>query len=201
MAALPIEAGIMSGAAVGSKVYLFGGKSSNGALDAIHVFDAETNTVTTLSTIMSTKTYGMAVAAVGEKVYLFGGQSSSANSGYLGTIHVFDSKTETLTKLSATFAATSDMAAVAIGNNIYLFGGKTSTTWSPYIRVFNTESNTIYSISTNLQIEAGGMAAAAVGTKVYLFGGKNTSGHQKTIQVFDAETHTTTTLSTTIPTG
>ncbi len=95
------------------------------------------------------------------------------------------------------------MAAAAVGTTVYLFGGADSTTkYSPSIYAFDTESNTLTTLSTTLLQPAQGIAAAAVGTKIYLFGGNySTSGQASVIQVFDTQTHGITMLNTFLPTG
>ena len=82
---LPLPKEGIASAVIGTKVYLFGGGSR--CLDTINVFDAETETLTTLSTRLPTAAENIASAVVGTKVYLFGGYSNQG--GYLDTINVF----------------------------------------------------------------------------------------------------------------
>jgi hypothetical protein len=80
------------------------------------------------------------------------------------------------------------IASAVVGTKVYLFGGRKKSDLNT-INVFNTESNTITTLSTTLPNEANGIASAVVGTKVYLFGG-STSGSLilDTINVFFALT-------------
>ena len=73
-------------AAVGTKIYLFGGYNSNGRLNTIQVFDTTNNTIQTLSTTLPSEAESIGTAAVGTKIYLFGGYRSG---GYLNTINQF----------------------------------------------------------------------------------------------------------------
>ena len=83
---LPTAAYGIGTAAVGTKIYLFGGSRTSGSLNTIQVFDTTNNTISTLPTTLPTAAYGIGTAAVGTKIYLFGG---SGSSGRLNTINVF----------------------------------------------------------------------------------------------------------------
>ena len=121
---LPTAAFNIGTAAVGTKIYLFGGSTSGSRLNTIQVFDTTTNTRTTLSATLPTAAYGIGTAAVGTKIYLFGGSTSSS---YLNTIQVFDTTTNTRTTLSATLpTAALSIGTAAVGTKIYLFGGSAS---------------------------------------------------------------------------
>ena len=204
---LPNMATAIAAGVVGTKVYLFGGYyntgSTNGSrtyLKTINVFDTETNTITTLSTTLPSAAAYIAAGVVGTKIYLFGG--SPYSSGDLKTINVFDTETNTITTLSTTLPnAKRGMAAGVVGTKIYLFGGygyNYSSSFFTTIHVFDTETNTITTLSTTLPNAAAYIAAGVVGTKIYLFGGYKSS-NLSTINVFDTETNTIETLSTTLP--
>ena len=72
-------------AAVGTKIYLFGGVGSS-YLNTIQVFDTTNNTLSILSTTLPTTAENMGTAAVGTKIYLFGGRNSDA---WRNTINLF----------------------------------------------------------------------------------------------------------------
>ena len=200
---LPTAASGIGTAAVGTKIYLFGGYSSmTGNLDTIQVFDTTNNTISTLSTKLPNAADGMGIAAVGTKIYLFGGHyfNSSNSSVYLNTIQVFDTTNNTLSTLPTTLPTpTTDMGAAAVGTKIYLFGGENWSGSNHYrfntIRVFDTTNNTISTLSTTLPEKTSSMGIAAVGTRIYLFGGyyfnsSNSTATLNTIQVFDTTDNT-----------
>ena len=112
----------MAIAPVGTKIYLFGGRDTDGVvLDTINVFDTEKNTISTLSTRLPTPAYMVAAGAIGTKVYLFGGTKGTSN---LDTINVFDTETNTINTLSTKLpTAVNSLAPAAIGFNVYLLGG------------------------------------------------------------------------------
>ena len=76
---LPTAIYDMSCAAVGTKIYLFGGdKGSSAYSNTIQEFDTESKTITTLSATLPTATYRMGCAGVGTKIYLFGGSGNQS---------------------------------------------------------------------------------------------------------------------------
>jgi hypothetical protein len=197
---LPITSRYITTATIGTKVYLFGGAATYEYLNTINVFDTETETITTLDTTLPDTACQMASAIVGTKVYLFGGSGGSSGYGYLKTINVFDTETETITTLDTTLPYTAgSMASAIVGTKVYLFGGANEYGRFGIINVFDTETETITTLNTKLPIESYSISSVTIGTKVYLFGGYAKS-YLKTINVFDTETETITTLDTTLPT-
>jgi hypothetical protein len=198
-AVLPKGVTAPAAVAVGKKIYVFGGlygSTASSSLNTINVFDTETKTITTLSTVLPTGTCSMGAAAVGKKIYLFGGKQNPN----LNTINVFDTETETITTLSAVLpTATYGIGTAAVGTEIYLFGGYHNAQFYNTINVFDTETKTITTLSTVLPKDTGKIGTAAVGAKIYLFGGTSYSQKINTINVFDTETETITTLSQVLP--
>ena len=196
-ATLSMKLSGIAAAAVGTKIYLFGGMKSGSigdSVNTIQVFDATNNTIQTLSTTLPMKLGRSGVAAVGTKIYLFGGDSTSPSD----IIQVFDTTNDTIQTLSTTLSTTAySIAAAAVGTKIYLFGGYFNEL--DIIQVFDTTNNTIQTLSTTLPMKMYSIAAAAVGTKIYLFGGDSKSGSLDIIQVFDTTNNTIQTLSTTLP--
>jgi N-acetylneuraminic acid mutarotase len=175
---LPNGARYIVCASVGTKIYLFGGqKASSGFLKTINVFDTETETITTLATTLPTSACSIGCSVVGTKIYLFGGQYSTSSSGYLNTINVFDTETNTITTLDTTLPDnTSDMVCGVIGTKIYLIGGCVNAFFTDRVDVFDTQTNTITTLETILPIATCYMCGACNGNKIYLFGGR-TSGN------------------------
>ena len=202
--------------AIGTKVYLFGGYnvvtgSYSESVSTISVFDTETGTMQDLSARLPTAAHYITSAAVGSKIYLFGGwhtpRQNYTDSYYcLNTINVFDTETNTITKLSVTLPMLANrMAAEAVGKKIYLFGGMQSSLTNYYntIIVFDTETSTVQTLSATLPQAAYFIGSAAVEKKIYLFGGAldSQSTPINTINVFDTETNKIETLNETLPTA
>lgn len=178
MGALSITLGTalygIAAAAVGNKVYLFGGaKSSTSSSADIRVFDPKTNSISTIGKLDEVVAKATAVA-VGTKIYLFGGSFVSSTWNKRDKIRMFDTITGKVTVLSARLSQPAEeLGASAVGSKIYLFGGdnNTAANESDTIQVFDTETESISKISTTLPMAMFGISAATIGTKVYLFGG------------------------------
>lgn len=193
--AIPTAVLKIAAAAVGSKVYMFGGIGASSTLDTINMFDTQTNTLITLSTKLPVAMHSLSAAAVGTKIYLFGGNASGAQN----TIRVFDTENHTISTLAATLPLAADrIASAVVGTKIFLFGGMVQNSASNAVNMFDTQTNTITSLSAKLPVAAHSLCAAASGAKIYLFGGSGSSA-QNTIRVFDAENYAYSTLDTTIP--
>lgn len=164
-----------SAALVGTKVYLFGGYSG-GTVNTIIAFDTTTETVTTLGTTLPSNGYYTA-SPVGTKVYLFGNERK--------TIYVFDTETQSISALQGVEfpKESSSISPVVVGTKIYLFGGS-GTIKLTTINVFDTEKQTITTLSTALPQGLYDIGAVLVGTKVYLFGGNPGGFPVNTINVF-----------------
>ena len=98
-------------AAVGSKIYLFGGRNSGGTvLNAIMTFETTTNAITTLTATMP---HGLSVprcVAVDTIIYIVGGSTGSN-----GTTYVSYYNTE-----SGTYTETSTLKTPVFGHGVYL---------------------------------------------------------------------------------
>lgn len=144
----------------------------------------------------------MGCARVGTKIYLFGGYDGSFRSN---RILMFDTETEAITILSTTLPSEREgVSCVTIGTKIYLFGGKTTHSTTGYLSeicVFDTETETIITLSATLPSQRSEMGCARVGTKIYLFGGQHYRSSEKEIYVFDTETESITKLSKSLPDG
>lgn len=188
----------MGCAAVGKKVYFFGGMS-NGSLSTISVFDVETKKSEILSATLDGQYFELhnAAAAVGDKIYIFGGWKFQY--GKTNSIRVFDTKTNSIEVLSTTLAERmSQLCVASVGTDIYIFAGSGNNITNT-IQRFNTETNTIATLSKTLPTNAFNRGIAVVGTKIYLFGGFSTSGTLDGIHVYNTETDEVVTLSVTLP--
>jgi N-acetylneuraminic acid mutarotase len=208
---MPVAMCAMGCAAVGTNIYLFGGRNhptnANGysQLNYVLKFDTINKTMTTLD-----KTYngtkgagGIAAAAIGSTVYLFGGFAGDTYKA-LSWISFFDCEAEDFvistvympdTRYSATCAA--------VGTKIYVFGGTTTFPLNSggmaSILCYDSETNQCEQITTELPVASNGMASAVFDGKVYLFGGWLASGTGNTILCFDPTTNELRTLETTLP--
>lgn len=79
-----------TGSAVGSRMYIFGGDSSLGLLNDVHVFEAASMSWYGEATVVGDQPVerrGHAAAVVGTQIYIFGGEGIN---GWLSDLHVLD---------------------------------------------------------------------------------------------------------------
>ena len=181
-------------AVVGKKIYLFGGMPT-GRYTKIECFNTETDTISTLPTVLETGRRDIGCAAVGKKIYLFGGVTTMATQ----LIECFNTEDETITTLSVKMPSNHGaVKCVAFDNVIYVccvdgYG----------IYRFDTEKNTLVQVG-NFGVAGYDAGVAIVGTKIYVVGGKSsstsTTGGTK-IQYYNFGTNTFFYHSTQLPVG
>ena len=195
---LPNKAIEFGTAAVGDKIYKFGGKlHAKDFLNTIQVFDTVNNTLETLSITLPEEARGMGTAAVGDKIYLFGGETLST---YKRSVMVFNTTNNTLSDAGVNVSGGGiTMGTAAVGDKIYLFGGYAFRETSNTIQVFDTTNNTNQVLSVVLPKAAYNIATVSVGTNIYLFGGSDFYNQLDTIQVFDTTNNILQTLPTKLP--
>lgn len=155
---LPTGSRCIATAAVGSKIYLFGGVG----LKTINVFDTMNNSIRTLSTALPQVIDDMLAIPIRTKIYILGCYNN-------GAIYEFDTETEKLTTLSCKTYETYAASGAAIGDKIYLFGGHSG---GKNISVLDTTLKTFTTIESKLPAYyLQGATAQSVGDKIYVFGG------------------------------
>lgn len=197
-AAFPLKISSSAAAAVGTKVYFFGGTNTDDStnLNTIYIFDTVTNTIEASSATLQSAARSIAAVVIDTKIYLFGGYP------VVNTIQVFDTVTDTIETLSVTLpTAAYGICAAAIGTKIYLLGGHASgTTILNKISIFNTDTNTMETLTNTLPTNICSAPVAVFGTKIYIFGGNWTASKvTETIRIYDTDTNTVTTSSATLP--
>ncbi|HPH99727.1 MAG TPA: kelch repeat-containing protein, partial [Chitinophagaceae bacterium] len=191
--------------AVGDKIYIFGGKTTNlRYTNTIEEFDTKTNTSITLADTLTDSKAFLTATAIGDKIYIFGGQGKLERTS--NKIEIFDTKTKTISVLSDTLKERLDaLSSVAIGNSIYIFGGRitrsgnTGYTISKKIEVLDTKTNKVSMLSQTLTKERHFMSAAIIGDNIYLFGGVHDelgiNGIENDIEIFNTNTKAASILS------
>jgi N-acetylneuraminic acid mutarotase len=173
----------IAAAAVGTKIYLFGGhiysSYGNGSwLSSITVFDTETKSISTLNTSIPVEICGLAAAAVGTKIYLFGGTCYGRTwvTNSQKYIFVFDTEDNSIRTSSTSLPTYAHyIGAAAISTKIYLFGGHNSVSggYLTTINEFDCETELITTLNTSLPYGLYSMAVAPIGTKIYILGGND----------------------------
>ena len=179
---LPVSAGEMCCAAVGTKIYVF---VCNDRTEIVR-FDTADETLTTLEEALPKAEKNLFCTTVGTKIYLFGGYRDTES-----IIYCFDAETEKITQLSATLKKRCWLAGcAAIGTKIYILGGYNAVDGAlDSIQCFNTENEEASILSAKLPSAKYGAGCTTIGNAVVLFGG--TAGldgtkyiAKKTIDVF-----------------
>jgi N-acetylneuraminic acid mutarotase len=175
-AVLPEDRTNMAAAAVGSKIYLFGGayySSGDQPHSTIYMFNAESEAITSLSAKLPVNTHQACAVAVGSRIYVFGGHNGS---DALNTIRVFDTDTQTLETLDVTLPTPVYMfSGAAVGSAIYLFGGYIGGAGLNTIVRFNAETNEVETLGVTIPKKNWGTPAASIGSRIYYFDGHSSS--------------------------
>lgn len=192
-------------AAVGTKIYIFGGRETVNVYQSnynynrnIYCYDTETDTIETLSVElpknMCARNNPYGCIAVGTKIYTFG-WFTHADNGY--EIYCLDTVSNTFTLCSGSAPYANGIAACAIGKRIYYFGGIGSGGGSNLIQYYDTVEQKVTQITQRLPVNTYGIGCCTVDGKiVYLFGGFT----EKTkIYKFDTQSETLEVVNATIP--
>lgn len=192
-------------AAVGTKIYIFGGRETVNIYQSdynyngnIYCYDTEADTIETLSVklpkSMCARNNPYGCIAVGTKIYTLGWFTHN-NDGH--EIYCFDTVSNTFSLCSGTTPYDYGMAACAIGKRIYYFGGSGSGGGSNLIHYYDTVEQKVTQITQRLPVNTYGIGCCTVDGKiVYLFGGFS----EKTkIYKFDTQSETLEAVNTTIP--
>lgn len=121
------------GAVVGSKFYQIAGSLQEIAnrKDTVFVLDLDNLAAgwTTAKGRMPTPRRGFATAAIGTKIYTFGGEGNPdpASRGVFDSVEVYDTATDTWTRLPPMRIPRHGSSAVATGGSIYIPGGGTAS--------------------------------------------------------------------------
>lgn len=196
VATLPDTLNASGTVAVGTDIYMFGGYYGGTMTNNIFKFDTITKTTTTLSATLYQQLAYVAAAVVGNFIYLFGGLKSGGDYTSIVKYNISTGEISSTSKSLDTNAGHSSIGAAVVGTKVYLFGGKKYGTGAlSKIQVYDTENNTITTLSTSLPYGANDIAAVAIGTNIYLFGGNNDSVSYKSVLVFDTTNNTISTLA------
>ena len=135
---------------VNGKIYAIGGFNHeiNGydSLRTVEAYDPKTDTWETKSS-MSIGRSGLASAVVDNKIYVIGGNLTEAGGGYpssnyLGTLEVYDPKTDRWKTKTPMPTNRQYFNAVAVGKKIYCIGGQDDSSFLNTVEVYDTETDT-----------------------------------------------------------
>jgi N-acetylneuraminic acid mutarotase len=178
-------------AAVGSKMYIFGGNNNNEAtgqyqvLDDFYSLDTDTLTWTNLTqnTLGERPTHrsGHTLTAIGHKVYLFGGGVWNETNGWVhkyNEVYIYDTRTNSWSKPACTGPIDTATFSIsfAVGRFLFVFGGgskpKHCVTNDLYVLDTQSFEWTAPSFDESVKPQPRDMGTACViGSTVFLMGG------------------------------
>jgi N-acetylneuraminic acid mutarotase len=171
-AAMPAERAEHGCAAVGSKVYVAGGRDQlDNTKNTLFEYNPATNTWATKANMPSARRDAAAVA-IGTKLYVIGG--SDATSTLRNTLYEWNQGTNTWTAKSMMPTALWLMGAAVVGTDIFVFGGQDSSpAYVDTVYKWNQGTDTWSTMSSTMPVADGpyGMAVAR-GTDVLICGGQ-----------------------------
>ena len=193
-------------AAVGTKIYIFGGRETVNVYQSdynyntnVYCYDTVTDTIETLNVrlpkSMCARNNPYGCIAVGTKIYTLG-WFNHTNDGY--EIYCLDTVSNTFTLCSGSAPYAGGIAACAIGKRIYCFGGRmVNSQASNVIQYYDTVEQKVTQITQRLPVNTYAMGCCTVDGKiVYLFGGFS----EKTkIYKFNTQSETLEVVNSTIP--
>jgi N-acetylneuraminic acid mutarotase len=171
-ATLPVPLYCAGCAAVGAKIYLFGGAAYIGGAEAqqnaIYCFDTEANSVEKLNATLPSNRNTMACAAVGTKIYILGGYEST----YVNTILCFDTETSSFVEVSAQLPQPlRGGSCISMGTAIYILGGRNSNGTQNTIYRYDTVRDVVTELDAKLQTAVSMACAGFANGSIYMFSG------------------------------
>jgi N-acetylneuraminic acid mutarotase len=201
---LPLPLSRVACAAVGSKIYTFGGNAINGSVDAIYCIDTVEETLTTSPTTLNRKQSGKACVAVGNKIYVYGGEYPGFTT-YDDSMYCFDTETEQLSYVCAIGIGMSgmlDSSLVAVGDKVYVLGGDAAHNGIVgYIWCVDTTTNAYTTLPVSIPTGVRSAGCKAIGANIFICGGFNGSSAQKKVYILNTVTKTISQMPFQLPFG
>lgn len=174
-------------AAVGNKLYVFGGYDGKTALSSCEALDSRTNLWSQIPA-MPTSRDGCACVAHESKIYVIGGY---CKKNFMNPL-VFDTESRSWAKAGHLSIPRSDCAAtfgmVSKTTNIYIFGGYDGKIDLDSAEYLDVRKNNWLSMPAMPNRRSRCCAAFHEG-KIYVMGGYNAGEYLNTVDVFDTKTN------------
>lgn len=191
--ALPASLLDVGGTAIGSKVYVVGGKTPAGPVATPYIYDTVANSWSAAAA-MPVPVENPAVATVGGKLYAFGG-ASAPFTGAVTASRVYDPATNSWAALAAMPTARGGAAAAVIGTKVYVMGGMNGAGASlATVEIYDTATNT-WAAGPAMSTARDNPGGVALGGKLYVFGGRTrlangttVNGTLNTVEMLDPAT-------------
>ena len=142
----------------------------------IYEFDLSNNTLTQLDVAFFQAIYGGRLAAIGTNIYFLQGSSSSNYFSSSDNAQIFDTISNTTTRLSISNSGRAKPGMFVYDDSIYLLGGMSNGTYNgtKYVYKFSTVTNTYVTWANGVVLpqEMYGMGVAIANKNIYIFGGR-----------------------------
>lgn len=184
-------------AAVGSRVYVFGGcRIDDGIVEEIDVFDTQAGQWSTLAGLMTFATSDLSAFTYDGRVYTLGGYGRP-DYGASSRVMIFDPATEDWSIGPSMVQGRGDAAAALAGGRAYALGGFHDDDWSFPLGHLETldpaNPGMGWSVRRNMSVARGDKAVAVLHDLLHVVGGetKNADGHSvplMDVEVYEAAT-------------
>ncbi|MDD3292612.1 MAG: FISUMP domain-containing protein [Candidatus Pacebacteria bacterium] len=157
-------------AVVNNKIYVIGGRNSDGVLNTNEEYDPATNTWTTKAS-MPTKRYVTGAVTVNNKIYVIGGYVPHL-PGSTGVNEEYDPATNTWTTKASMPTPRGHVFPVVYNNKIYVIGGYNTilNSWVTVNEVYDPVTDTWVTADSLPQAVSDAVVAVA-NDKIYVMGG------------------------------
>ncbi|MCW2621249.1 MAG: Kelch repeat-containing protein [Frankiales bacterium] len=159
------------GAALGTTVYVVGGKTSTAHLSTVRAYNTVTGVWTTRASLPGSRVENPALVTYQGKLYAFGG-STGAFSGAVRTAYRYDPITNAWTRLADMAVARGGAAAAVVGTEAWVVGGMDSTGASLRSTERLDLTTGTWSAGPDLTTARDNPGAAAIDGGLLVFGGR-----------------------------
>ena len=170
---------------IGSKLYLVGGYTADGAhqhfLDSLYRYNMNTQKWLEMS-FMDHKRCYVSTAVVEDKIYAFGGHSGGVN-GRLKSAEVYCPVRNQWDKISDMNCSRSDFASTVYNQAIYAIGGFNGDEYLNSIEKYDVASNN-WTIVGRMVTPRSGASAVVHGDKIYIIGGFDGTQRLSSVECF-----------------
>ena len=156
--------------AIGNKMYVFGGQTTNTVLNTIRCYDPVTNqwTALTPSGVVPTARYFVSAAAADGKMYIVSG--ATTGTVVVKSIDVYDPVANAFEQALPISFGIYAMGVGIIGRYLYVVGGSNQGPTVDDTRIYNLDTKS-WSSGAVLPKKLGYLPMAIVGDKLYTLGG------------------------------
>lgn len=198
LATMPLRRTEAQGAAVGGKLYVFGGFSNDlyQATRRADAYSAANNSWSRLPDLPLALTHS-AQAVDGETIYLIGGYVGDNPGPSTSRVLKYNTRTNSWSNGPTLPAARSAGAAAIVGRKLHFFGGNLRTSGTDEVDkpdhfVLNLDGGTSWTRSASVPLVRNHLGAGVLNGKIYLIGGQlnrdEATTAQKRVDIYDPAT-------------